>query len=98
MFAFLIAINRPLTTGEETLLAEKPGFALHWRALASALGFGPADIERIMDVDGDAERCIQLLIRWRQREQDTTVSALVKGIQKIQNTVMLEIVYSIFNR
>ena len=95
MYITLIEFTRPLTGEEERWLSEKPGFAIHWKALASELGFGAAEIERIRDIDHyDAERCIQLFFRWQQRAPNATVSRLVQGIYKLKNTIMLELVHS----
>ena len=86
-------MKRALSDHEELVLSEKPGFALHWRALAESLGFTAAEIERIIyDNLGDAERCFQLLHKWKQREHPrATVSKLVEAIYSIKNAVMLDI-------
>lgn len=93
----LVRVRRVLTTGEMTLLAEKPGFAVRWRVMAELLGFMEAEIERIVDAGcDDEERCYQLLRRWTQKYgSSATVSLLIETCcRENQNIHVLEIAHS----
>ena len=79
-------------------LSESQGFSAHWRLLAEALGFLPAEIERLRDSGSkDSERCYQLLRWWDQKNLGgATVAVLAEGVHRVRNNIMLEVTHSIF--
>lgn len=99
MYDSLLRLKRPLTSGEVANLAEKRGFAIHWKMLAESLHFTTAEIERIANDHEDAEQCFQMLNKWMQREHvNSTVSVLIEGVYThCRSAVMLEIAHSVLH-
>ena len=99
----LSKVQSPLTDMQITSIADKPGFYLQWKMLATHLGLSGAQIETCEVNSGgynDSEKCLLMLKLWRdsglygpQRANSVCHLAHVLYVT-LRNMTMLEILHN----